>query len=273
MELWENISIIRCMLIKNLRIKRRYGLDSLALFLNPFISLLPFIFLSLTKASHSVFFYQNAGVESASLYYIVSYFTSFFISNTIVMVSMYIAYEIRQGTFETLILCPKRESILVGNHILSSYIIYLLESLVLGFLFVFFLQHGSINVKFEFFLPTVIIGYLASYGVGMILSVLTIKTKMPRTTFMINSLILLTSGASYSVRVLPSWIQILSFINPLTYAIDLMRYSIIGSKTYFDAKLELGLFTLVSIFWFMIGKIVFERVIKILKEHGSLTNY
>ena len=67
------------------------------------------------------------------------------------------------------------------------------------------------------------------------------------------------SGALFPVTSLPAWMKVLVDINPLTYAVDALRYAITGLHAYpltLDVSIVVGFFVVVT----AIGSILFRNV-------------
>jgi len=62
--------------------------------------------------------------------------------------------------------------------------------------------------------------------------------------------VFILSSALFPLERLPLWLKYLSYINPLTYGVDGLRYSLIGMAHF---SLALDLFVLVCFCIFMIG--------------------
>jgi ABC-2 type transport system permease protein len=67
------------------------------------------------------------------------------------------------------------------------------------------------------------------------------------------------SGALYPLSGLPAWIAPLTHINPATYAVDALRYVILGTS-HFSLGLDLGVMLVFAAIMIVIGTIAFERM-------------
>jgi ABC-2 type transport system permease protein len=68
------------------------------------------------------------------------------------------------------------------------------------------------------------------------------------------------SGALYPINSLPDWLKVLTYIDPLTYGIDGLRYSIQGSSVaQFPVLLDFGVLLLFSLFTLLVGTYLFKR--------------
>ncbi|UCH88233.1 MAG: ABC transporter permease [Thermoplasmata archaeon] len=68
------------------------------------------------------------------------------------------------------------------------------------------------------------------------------------------------SGALYPIDVLPGWLKALTYIDPLTYGVDGLRYAIQGSQTaQFPLWVDFGVLSAFSIFALVLGAYLFKR--------------
>jgi ABC-2 type transport system permease protein len=66
------------------------------------------------------------------------------------------------------------------------------------------------------------------------------------------------SGALYPVENFPSWLRILSYLDPLTYGIDGLRAILIDNSS-FPLTLNLGLVLIAATGMVILGAYLFER--------------
>jgi ABC-2 type transport system permease protein len=67
------------------------------------------------------------------------------------------------------------------------------------------------------------------------------------------------SGALFPISNLPGWLQTLTYIDPMTYAVDALRGAMLGSGTL-PIALDLGVLALASIVVMLLGSWSFERM-------------
>ncbi|MEA1904339.1 MAG: ABC transporter permease [Candidatus Hadarchaeota archaeon] len=78
------------------------------------------------------------------------------------------------------------------------------------------------------------------------------------TNFFIMPLFFL-SGALYTIRTAPGWLQTLAYLNPMTYGIDGLRASILG-VSQFSIWLDLWVLLAFALAVFLIGSYLFKRM-------------
>jgi ABC-2 type transport system permease protein len=68
------------------------------------------------------------------------------------------------------------------------------------------------------------------------------------------------SGALYPINVLPGWLKFLTYIDPLTYGVDGLRYAIQGSSTaQFPILVDLGVLVGFCVFALVLGAYLFKK--------------
>ena len=68
------------------------------------------------------------------------------------------------------------------------------------------------------------------------------------------------SGALYPIEVLPDWLRVLTYIDPLTYGVDGIRYAIQGADVaQFPLLLDFGILVLFSVIMVLLGSYLFRK--------------
>ena len=125
-----------------------------------------------------------------------------------------------------------------------------------------------LDTSFTHILPLIVALFLAVFcfsALGSLISAL--PTEMPQNIMMLANLIrfplIFMSGVFLPLSDLPGWAQGLAYISPLTYAVDLFRWSMGGGNfinVYFSYFM-LVVFMVVFIWW---GKNAHQKAIKIM---------
>ena len=108
---------------------------------------------------------------------------------------------------------------------------------------------------------------------GLIYASTIIRYKEPGAIdmFMIHPMIYYT-GAGYTVAALPLSSRLVSYLLPLTYTFDGLRWAMLGTKTLFPMQIEIALLVLVSGLFLVIGIVLvrkFERAVLLKDGFGS----
>lgn len=172
--------------------------------------------------------------------------TLFFTSTAIV--SIIPSWETRSKTLERLVSAPVLTSTIVLGDVLAAFLFGIIISLVPVLIGAF----GGVSIHYPLI---AILGMLiASFcfsSLGALLSAS--PTDLPANVMMISTLIkfpiIFISGIFIPLKDLPLWAKVLASISPLTYFVDLVRFSI-QQDYYYPAGIDLcGLFIFALLFY------------------------
>lgn len=273
MDLSSNFRIFYSILKRNFKIDIRYKLDSISTILRPIIGVMPLLLFSVYSTSDTSVFLLNTGTSKYIEYIALSFFFIYFITNSIISASISITQELQQGTFEHILFTTDNTLYVWICNIISNIILQFLNS-VFFYIFILIIFNKNISINsYPILIITIIVSIIVSIGIGIALSGATIKTKLSKITFMSISILTLLAGSTYPITILPTWIKNIAFLNPLTYCIDLIRYSVLGTKTYFNLNYEIIIVTIYSLFLLGFSIYIYNKVIYFLKNNGDLSNY
>lgn len=273
METFLNIRLIISMIKTNIKTNLRYPLDTLSLLIRPIIGILPLIFFSNYIGNQNNQFYRYTCTTNYIQYITISFFFIAFMSNCIVSSSILITSELEKGTFENIILSPIKPVEYVMTYITSVFLVHFINFFIFYFTIVCIFDKIIVFQNLYLLIYVFFLSMIISFGIGTLLAGLTIKTKLTKVTYMINSTLILLAGVSYPIDVFPNSLKFLALCNPITYCVDLARYSILGGKIYFNLPTEIIIASFISIIILIIGVVIFNNILKNLKSTGNLTNY
>ena len=116
---------------------------------------------------------------------------------------------------------------------------------------------------------------IASFsGIGIISAavVLLVKKGDP-VTWLLGSVSSLLAGVYYPVEVLPGWLEPLSRVLPLTYALDAMRLSMLQGHSIADLCSDIFALLAFTVILTPLAFLVFKKALKRAKKEGSLIQY
>lgn len=273
MAIFSNIKLIINMIKRTIKIDTKYPLDTLSLLIRPIINIIPLILFSTYIGVKNNVFYKYTNTNNYIQYITISFFFIAFISNCIISSSILITSELENGTFELIVLAPIHPIQYIMSYIISTFLVYLLNFFIFYYIIIFIFDKIILFNNVLVLIYICILSMITCFGIGTLLAGITVKTKLPKVTYMVNSILVLLAGASYSISIFPKPLKIAAFCNPITYCVDIFRYSIINTKTYFNLKIEMIIITCISIITFIIGIIIFDKIFNNLKRNGKLTNY
>src|SRR4051812_15900209 len=172
-----------------------------------------------------------------------------------------VAWERWEGTIEYTFMAPLSRSMhLAGQGIFA--ILYGLARAILLFVVVaFFFDLQLPDANFVAAFVVIAVASVSFIGIGMMTSVMPLISpeKGMQLGFIAQGLLLVVSGVYYPVDVLPQWMQWLSVISPVTYALDGARDAIIGGAGLTDLWDEIWPLILIGIPSIPLGLWVFGR--------------
>ena len=175
---------------------------------------------------------QPRGIE----YNYIQYIFPGVIAMTILFSSMnsgiYIVWDREFGFLKEILVSPvSRASIVLGKILAGSTTAIFQSTIILLFASVI-----GINMSVFMFIKTVLIMILLAISLSTIGILIGSKIASFHSYPLVSNFIIMPmfflSGAMFPLSNVPSWMHFISKFNPLTYGVDLLRQSIIGSGTY-----------------------------------------
>ncbi|MCC6030845.1 MAG: ABC transporter permease [Desulfurococcales archaeon] len=158
---------------------------------------------------------------------------------------------------ETLVSPAPREIILLGRAVGDSLVILINASIVLTLGFMI-----SNQLRPEGILPALSYGFVLSIGFASLgIAIASRMNSMEGFQMLMNLLIMplqFVSGIFFPIQRMPDWMQIIAKINPLTYAVDGIRYWLTG-RSEFDPMIDIILLMILSIIFLVIAMWSFRK--------------
>lgn len=178
------------------------------------------------------------------------------------------------GTLEIMLLSPMRLSAIVlysslWGYIFTSFrfVLYVVAGLVL-----FGLDLDRANLWGG--LLVLALSILSFVGIGVVTaSVIMLIKEASSLNLLMGSLSLLLGGVAYPIDVLPSWLQQLSVLMPVTHSLHAMRQALLQGYSIAQLRPELVVLVLFSVVLFPLGLWAFQRAVQRVKVTGSLGHY
>jgi ABC-2 type transport system permease protein len=188
------------------------------------------------------------------------------------------ATQIREGqmtgTLEITILSPAGLPAILICSSLWGYVFsgvrLLLYLVVGGFLYGVDLGKANLSAGLLVFVLTV----LAFMGIGILWASVVLLVKRGESIMTVFSyLVVLTSGVLFPATVLPSWLQSLSVLSPLTHALDGMRRALLQGTGIPELMPTLLVLVAFSVVFLCLGISAFQYSIRLARRSGSLAEY
>ncbi len=184
-----------------------------------------------------------------------------------------IAIERWEGTLEYTMMAPVRRY----THLLGAAAYAVVYGLIhtIAILIVMLLFFPQLNLSGANFLSAAVVMAIGSFsfvGIGMMAAVLPLLyvERGAQMTFVIQSVLLLVSGVYYSITVLPSWMQVLSYLSPATYVLRGVRGALIEGRGLETLGADILPLIVMGIVFIPLGLWAFGRAERYAKRTGKL---
>ncbi|HEY98251.1 MAG TPA: ABC transporter permease [Dehalococcoidia bacterium] len=178
------------------------------------------------------------------------------------------------GTLEIMLLSPTRLSTILICSSLWGYVMMIFRVvlyLVVG-AFIFGADLGGANIGGALLIMLLSIASFTGFGVLSAALVLIVKKGDP-VAIMLNGASSLLAGVFYPVAVLPDWLEPVSKVLPLTYALDSMRLAMLQGKSIYELRYDILVLLAFTLVLTPLSFLVFRRALKKAKMEGSLIQY
>jgi len=178
------------------------------------------------------------------------------------------------GTLEIMLLSPTRLSAILISSSLWGYLLTIFRValyLVVG-AFIFGADLGGANVGAALLIMILAIASFTGFGVLSAALVLIVKKGDP-VAIILNGASSLLAGVFYPVAVLPDWLEPVSKVLPLTYALDSMRLAMLQGQSIYELRNDILILLAFTLVLTPISFLVFRRALKKAKMEGSLIQY
>ncbi len=177
------------------------------------------------------------------------------------------------GTLELMLLSPTRLVVTLLSSSLWSYvfatlrvIVYLIVGVWLG------MRFDQANVPFA--LLSLALGIVSFNALGLFSASVIILMKRGDPlgwALRVSSLVL--GGVYYPVDVLPSWLNVIGQLLPLTHALELLRRSLLRGEGFAELGGELAILAGLTLVLLPLGLLACQLAIRVARTDGSLSHY
>ena len=112
----------------------------------------------------------------------------------------------------------------------------------------------------------------ASIGIIAAAVIMVVKRGNP-VTVIFASVANLVSGVYYPVEVLPDWLQVISRLMPLTYALRLMRKALLAGASWSELANDFMALLAFCLILFPLSLVVFRTAVQRARLEGTLAHY
>lgn len=153
---------------------------------------------------------------------------------TLMLAALSVAREREQGTFDQLLVTPMTPSQILIGKALPSMLVGIFQSTLI-FLIILYWFHIPMNGSVWLLYLGLAMFTLASVGIGLSVSAVSLTMQQAMLyTFMLIMPLMLLSGLLTPVRNMPAILQLVTYINPLRFGVDLVRRVYLEGATLAD---------------------------------------
>jgi ABC-2 type transport system permease protein len=236
--------------------------------------------------SIAVFFFLSKLFEGQEIPYLKPYGGNYFafvligiaFSNYLNVAVRSLSKSIRDaqmmGTLEALLVTQTElPTIILGSSLYSYFFtsFQVFIYLILG-VFVFGVNLGAANYIGAMIILVFTITSFGSIGIISASFIMMFKRGDP-ITWLVTSLSWLLGGVFYPVQVLPSWLETLSNLLPITHSLNGMRLALLQGYTLKELMPSILALLLFTIFLLPVSVFIFTKAVKRAKVEGSLAQY
>ena len=275
-QLRQQLRVIGAIVNKQFKHTLRYRLVLISRILIPIVWLLPIILMGIAFSGKMATdeFVSHTGTDDYVSFLILGTMLWQFVSSALYEIGFALRIEMWFGTLEQNWVTPANRFVfLLGKSVFSILVttIYLAVSLL--FVVTFF-NFTLDTTHLLGGLAVIAISLLIFYGFGFMFCgfTLIVKEAGPLAEIVGMSLPIIC-GATYPITVLPTWLQPVSKVIPLTYSVDCLRSIFLGTKTILPLHLEVIILVISAVVVPYIGYRVFIAAEKKTRKMGNLGHY
>lgn len=178
------------------------------------------------------------------------------------------------GTLEAMLSTPARDGTIIFSSSLWQYVITTIRVLVYLIIGVLFMDVSFENANIPSALIIILLSIFAFSSIGIVAAsfIMVLKRGDP-ITWIITSLSSLLGGVYYPVDLLPTMLQWLSFLIPITYTLDAMRLALLNGYTISQLQTQILALLAFCLILLPVSLISFRFAVKKAKTDGTLTHY
>lgn len=178
------------------------------------------------------------------------------------------------GTLEAMVMTPVPISMMVVGSAAWSYVFTTFRVLIYLLLGTLLFTLNLEGANYLGALLSLMLSIVAFASVGIIAAAIIMIIKRGEAiTALVSSFASLVGGIFYPVEIMPSWLQAVSAIVPVTYAVRAMRLSLLVGASWSELLPDLLVLAGFTVVLFPTSLIVFRLAVERARKDGSLTHY
>lgn len=267
------MSVVWAFVRKDVSLAMSYRLSFLLQFIGMFLAVATFYFLSRVIGGGMTGSLEEYGGDYFS-FVLLGLALSAYMTLGLQTFSSSIREGQMMGTLEVMLLSPTKLNLILFSSAAWAYVFDTFKVLILLIfgVFIFGASFGQANIPAT--LVILVLSIVSFASIGMISAAFTIVLKKgDPIAWAIAGLSTLLSGVFYPVSVLPSWLQGLSHVLPLTYALNAIRHAMLQGFSFFQLRYDIMVLAGFIVVLLPLALFSFRQAVKRAKIEGSLVHY
>ena len=258
---------------KNLRTLLRYRLQAINLVLQPiYQSLIPSLLLGATFAvgGRVAGLSETAGTDDVAGFLVTGMMAAMLVYAGFWEVAFNVKLEMDAGTLEPAWLTPtRRETFVIGMTLGGVIVALVAGALIVTFAIV--VLGAGVAPQVVGGLPALALAGVGILGIGYLIGAIVLR--MRDANFFVDAadfIVVVLSGVAFPIVVLPDAVQVISYLLPTTYAVDLMRVHGLGTPPLLPLAFEWLALAATSSGLVVVGRLAWLRTERRLRIRGTL---
>jgi len=212
------------------------------------------------------------GVQELVLFLLLGTLAWAYLSAVMDDISMVLSWERWEGTIEHTLMAPVARALHLSGMVLFGILHATMRTVLIGGIALLFFQVDFGTADWGAAALVLLVGSISAAGLAILAGVLPLlyPERGSQMTMVIQVTLLLVSGVYYSVDILPRWMQVISYVSPLTYILDGIRAAIQDGDSVVDLWRELVILAVSGAILVPAGMAVFGVAERWAKKTGRL---
>lgn len=265
--------LLRAFLIRDYYIEASYRTSFLVSIGGIFFNVLVFYFLSEFIGTATDTTYEEVNGDYFSFVLIGIAFAGYF---GVGMTSFSRALRLAQttGTLEAMMMTPSSLPAIITGSAAWSYVFTTFRVFVYLFLGIVLFDVNFAGANYSAALTGLVLAIISFASIGIIsASIIMVIKRGDAITALVASLANLVGGVYYPVAILPQGLQLLARLLPITYALRVMRQSLLAGASWNELAPDLVALLIFCLLLFPISLFVFQYAVQRARLEGTLAHY
>jgi len=197
-----------------------------------------------------------------------------YVSSAFTTLATRIRNEQLMGTLEYVLMSPTRLSSFLFYNAAWAFILNSINAVLILGLGVTVLGVNFSRADIPAAILALILAIMSNMGLGMASAGVIMVTKQgDPISFLFTAVSNLLSGVFFPISVLPNWLRTLSYLLPLTWSLEAIRYSLLDGYSIMALSGYLGILVLFTVITVPLGLLAFSLGFLVARKQGSISQY